>query len=56
MKLSLTREALTELTDLDLAGVAGGAMASGPTCPIQSCLCVSEKIGECVTWSCNVVA
>lgn len=54
MKLSLAREALTELSDLDLSGVAGAALPSGPTCPIQSCLCVSN-IGECVTWSCNVV-
>ena len=56
MKLSLSREALIELSDLDLAGLAGAAVAeSGKTCPIQSCLCISN-IGECITWSCNVVA
>lgn len=51
--LSLKREALAELSDLDLGAVAAGALPSGPTCPIQSCLCVS-RIGECVTWSCHV--
>ena len=50
--LSLRREALTELSGADLGAVAGGALPSGPTCPLQTCLCVS-RIGECVTYACD---
>jgi hypothetical protein len=53
--LSLKREALTELSADDLGAVAGGALPSGLSCPIQTCLCISN-IGECVTWSCDVPA
>jgi hypothetical protein len=52
--LSLKRESLTELSDADLGVVAAGALPSGATCPLQTCLCVS-RIGECVTWSCDAV-
>ena len=51
--LSLKREALTELSAAELGSVAGGALPSGLSCPIQTCFCVSN-IGECVTWSCDV--
>ena len=57
--LVLKRETLVELTAADLVNVAGGALPSGATCPVQSCVCasnfcISEAIGECVTWSCDV--
>lgn len=52
--LVLKRETLVELSATELVNVAGGALPSGATCPLQSCLCISERIGECVTWSCDV--
>ena len=38
-RLTLRREALTELTTAELTAVAaGGADASGLTCPVRDCL------------------
>lgn len=51
--LTLRRDTLTELTPSDLGSVVGAALPSALSCPIQTCLCISN-IGECVTWSCDV--
>lgn len=52
--LVLHREALTELTVDDLAGVAGGADAQtmkGATCPLKYCL-TGVLSNTCATDSC----
>ncbi|HVF03355.1 MAG TPA: hypothetical protein VNA20_00805 [Frankiaceae bacterium] len=55
-RLSLKREALTELTGADLGAVVGAVAVSGASCPI----CVvdlTRKLGcegtyNCPTWTC----
>lgn len=61
-RLSLKREALTELSTEDLTGVAAGAPASGLTCPLRDCLQgdFSDMVScnscaptcYCYTWTC----
>lgn len=46
--LSLKREALTELTPAELAGVAGaGYDASGLTCPVKDCVRELSDVISC---------
>lgn len=57
-RLSLKREALTELSGADLGAVVGAADASGKTCPLKDCFGdLSRNLGcegtyNCPTWTC----
>ena len=52
-RLTLRREALTELTAAELSGVAGGYDASGATCPLGDCFDdLSRKLGCVGTYNC----
>ncbi len=49
-KLSLTRETLTQLTDSELSGVAGGAIT--PQCPHNTLTCAGachSDFQQCIT-------